>query len=42
MDEEFILEQELDMPENWISNTILTRDGKGNIIEIDVPDDEEG
>ena len=42
MNEEIIYEKELEIPENWVSNTILTRDGKGNIIEINVPDDEEG
>lgn len=41
MDEELILEQEMDIPKDWVSNTILTRDGKGNIIEISVPVDEE-
>lgn len=41
MDEELILEEEMDTPENWISNTILTRDGKGRIIEVNVPDDNE-
>jgi len=40
--EEIIYEKELEIPENWISNTILIRDGKGNIIEIEAPDDEEG
>ena len=42
MDKNIAYEQEMDTPENWVSNTILTRDGKGNIIEINVPDDEEG
>ena len=42
MDEELILEQEIDTPENWIPNTILVRDGKGNIIEIEMPENEEG
>lgn len=41
MEEEMIFEQEMDTPENWISNTVLVRDGKGNIIEIETPDDEE-
>ena len=41
MNEEIIYEKELEIPENWISNTILERDGKGNIIEVEVPDDEE-
>lgn len=41
MNEEIIYEQELDTPENWVSNTILERDGKGNIIERLIPDDGE-
>ena len=36
----FFLEKEGDAPENWVSNTILERDGKGNIIEREIPDDE--
>lgn len=41
--EEIIFEKECDIPENWVSNTVLIRDGRGNIIEIDAPDDiEEG
>ena len=40
MNEEIlILEQESDTPENWVSNTILERDGKGIIIERLIPDD---
>lgn len=40
MDEEILIfEQEMDEPENWVSNTILIRDGKGNIIERLIPDD---
>ena len=39
MDENLILEKECDTPNNWISNTILERDGKGNIIEIAIEDD---
>jgi len=39
--ENSLLEQEMDTPENWVSNTILIRDGKGNIIEIEVNDDTE-
>ena len=31
----------MDTPKDWISNTILMRDGRGNIIEVEVPDDEE-
>ena len=42
MNEEIIYEKELEIPENWVSNTILERDGKGNIIERLIPDDEEG
>lgn len=41
MEEEMIFEQEMDTPENWVSNIILVRDGKGNIIEIEAQDDEE-
>lgn len=42
MNEEIIYEKELEIPENWVSDTILERDGKGNIIERLIPDDEEG
>jgi hypothetical protein len=35
------LEQESDAPENWITNTILVRNEKGEIIEVEVPDDTE-
>ena len=41
MNEELILEKEMDTPKEWKTNTILMRDGKGNIIEIEAPDDEE-
>ena len=34
-----LFEKECDTPENWESNTILIRDGKGNIIECEIPDD---
>ena len=34
-----IYEREIDIPKNWESNTILIRDGKGNIIEREIPDD---
>ncbi len=37
-----ILEIENGKPADWEDNVILVRDGKGNVIEIDVPDDEEG
>lgn len=40
--ENIIYEQELNTPEDWVSDTILERDGKGNIIERIIPDDEEG
>lgn len=42
MNEELILEQEMDTPADWVSDTILIRDGKGEIIEVEIPDDEEG
>lgn len=35
------LEQEMDMPENWVSNRILVRDGRGLVVELVTPDDEE-
>ena len=40
MNEEY-LEQEGDMPEGWENNIILRRDGRGRVIEVEVPDDEE-
>ena len=40
--EDIILEKEMDIPEDWESNVIFIKDGKGNTIELDVPDDEEG
>ena len=43
MDNEIIiLEQEGDMPEDWVTDQIFLRDGKGDIVEVDVPDDKEG
>lgn len=44
MNEDLVLEleQEGDMPKDWETNTILVRDDKGNVIEVKVPDDEEG
>lgn len=36
-----IYEQELETPQNWVSNMILERDGKGNIFERIIEDDEE-
>ena len=39
MEEIIIYEKESDIPENWESNTILIRDGKGNVIEREIPDD---
>ena len=39
--ENILLEKEMDIPSNWVSNTILTRDGKGNIVEIMVGDDDD-
>ena len=42
MNEELIFELECDQPENWESDSIFIRDGKGNIIEQIIPDDEEG
>lgn len=41
MDEQLKLEKEISIPFHWKTNTILIRDGKGNLIELDVPNDEE-
>lgn len=41
MDEKLILEKEMNAPLFWKTDTIFIRDGKGNIIEIEVPDDKE-
>lgn len=40
-DEKIILEREGDAPENWETEVILQRDGRGNVLNVDVPDDEE-
>lgn len=41
MDE--IFEKELDLPEDWTGDAILMRDGRGKIVEMEIPDDiEEG
>ena len=42
MKEDIIYENEMDTPDDWESNVILVRDGKGNVIELEIPDDEEG
>ena len=41
--EEEILELELEgnAPEGWVTNTILIRNEKGELVEIEVPDDKE-
>ena len=39
--ENIFYERELEIPKNWVSNIILERDGKGNIFERVVEDDEE-
>lgn len=36
------LEKEMDTPKDWVSNIILERDGKGNVFEIKIEDDDEG
>ena len=41
MEEELIFEKEGEMPENWVSNSVFIRDGKGEIIELNVSDDKE-
>lgn len=42
IEETDILENEMDIPENWESDRILVRDGKGRVVELEIPDDEEG
>ena len=34
-------EPESDAPEGWEDNAIFMRDGRGNVIELDIPDDME-
>ena len=34
-------EKESDTPEDWITNTVLIRNSNGELIEVNVPDDEE-
>jgi len=41
MDDKLILECESDAPENWETDVILCRDGRGEVLTVDVPDDEE-
>ena len=41
MEKKLILERESDAPENWETEVILQRDGRGNVVSVDVPDDEE-
>ena len=38
---ELFLERECDAPDDWESNVILLRDGRGRIVEFTVPDDDE-
>ena len=41
MEENIIYEEENGAPEeNWDDEIILVRDGKGNILEVNIPDDE--
>ena len=39
MIEELIFEKEMEIPNDWDSNIILIKDGKGNVIEREIPDD---
>lgn len=41
MKEKIIYEMEMNVPQDWVSNVIFERDGKGNIIELEIPDDKE-
>lgn len=38
MIEELIFEKEMEIPDDWESNIILIKDGKGNVIEREIPD----
>ena len=40
--EEIIFEQENGEPEDWVQNVVFVRDGKGNMVELKIPNDEEG
>jgi hypothetical protein len=43
MNEEMNFEIECDEPMNWVTDTVLIRNEKGEVIEVEVPDDvEEG
>lgn len=41
MDEIIMLEMECDEPINWVTDTVFIRNEKGEIVELDVPDDVE-
>lgn len=41
MNEELILEIECEQPENWETNIIFIRNDENEVVEINVPDDEE-
>lgn len=36
---EIELEREGDAPEGWVSNAIFVLDGRGNMAELEIPDD---
>lgn len=38
---DLILEQEGDMPENWVSDVVYVRNAEGKMVEVEVPDDTE-
>lgn len=41
MEEDIIFEKELDFPYDIDVNIVYVKDGKGNLIEVQAPDDEE-
>ena len=42
MDEnDLILEQEGDMPKNWVSDVVYVRNAEGKLVEVEIPDDTE-
>lgn len=34
-------EPESDAPDGWEANAVFVRDGRGNVIELEIPDDTE-
>jgi hypothetical protein len=41
MNEDMILENEIDIPEDWETNVIYIRNDSDKVVEVEVPDDKE-